>query len=114
MDAQREHVRHLLRVPASLTDPARQCSWPAQIIDIARMGVAFVTNEAMATDTVYQFHFCFPGSGVVNEVTLRLLYSRPLGAANHFRNGARFEAVSEDCVQRIVDYVTSSAEAGDA
>ena len=78
-----------------------------QIIDISRMGVAFVSHEPMATDTQYRFSFCFPGSAVVHEVVAVVLHSTPLGEHGRFRNGARFVQISEASSERIVDYVTS-------
>jgi hypothetical protein len=110
MDFRREHVRRLLQVEAEVTNTAGDRSWPAHIVDIARMGVAFVTEEELAPGH-YAFCFSFPGSQVHNHVLLDVLYSRPVGSEGRFRAGARFEQVGEDVVERIVDYVTTGAEA---
>lgn len=110
MDFRREHVRRLLQVEAVVTSAAGDRSWPAHIVDIARMGVAFVTDVELAPSH-YQFCFSFPGSDIQNHVVLDLLYSRPVGSEGRYRNGARFEHVADDVVERIVDYVTTGAEA---
>jgi len=55
--------------------------------------------------------FSFPGSRIHNDVLLDVLYSRPVGAEGRFRAGACFEQIGDDVVERIVDYVTTGAEA---
>ncbi|MFA9215691.1 MAG: PilZ domain-containing protein [Sphingomonadaceae bacterium] len=110
MDYRREHVRRLLQVAAELASTSDERVWAAHIVDIARMGVAFVTDEEMALGH-YAFSFCFPGSHTRNDVLVDVLYSRPFGAEGRYRNGARFEHVAEAVVERIVDYVTTGAEA---
>ncbi len=110
MDFRREHVRRLLQVEAGVTSITGEQSWPAHIIDIARMGVAFVTEEELAPGH-YAFCFSFPGSHIRNDVLLDVLYSRPVGSEGRYRAGARFAQISDDVVERIVDYVTTGAEA---
>jgi hypothetical protein len=110
MDFRREHVRRLLQVEAVVTSVAGDRSWPAHIVDIARMGVAFVTDLELAPGH-YKFCFSFPGSEVSNHVLVEVLYSRPVGSENRYRNGARFGQISDDVIERIVDYVTTGAEA---
>jgi hypothetical protein len=50
MDPRREHVRRLLQADAYITDIHGRNTLPAQIIDISRMGVAFVSDRPMPTD----------------------------------------------------------------
>src|ERR1700756_4485090 len=106
MDFRREHVRRLLQVEAVVTSAAGDRSWPAHIVDIARMGVAFVTDLELEPGH-YRFSFSFPASEIRNDVLVDVLYSRPVGSEGRYRNGARFEQISDDVVERIVDYVTT-------
>ncbi|MYM72099.1 PilZ domain-containing protein [Duganella sp. FT109W] len=108
MDPRREHVRRLLQVDAHLSDMHGTYTQPAQIIDISRMGVAFVSDHAMRTDEQLLLNFCFPGSAIRNEITLTVVNSSAVGTHGRFRNGARFIAISEACADRIVDYVTTA------
>jgi hypothetical protein len=110
MNHQREHVRRLLQATASVTDEDRGRTWHAQIIDISRMGVAFVTNEQLVVDDHFHFSFMFPGTNFPCEAVIKMVYSRPVGETAHFRNGARFVEISDSCVEQIVDYVTSGVE----
>ncbi|MBA5640181.1 PilZ domain-containing protein [Duganella sp. LX20W] len=100
-------MRRLLQVDASIADEFGSQQWAVQIIDIARMGVAFVSYHQFPTDVPFLFSFCFPGSSVRNEVLLTIVHSAPFGTEGRFRNGARFLSISDDAVERIVDYVTS-------
>lgn len=100
-------MRRLLQVDASIADEFGTQQWAVQIIDIARMGVAFVSNHPISCDVPFLFSFCFPGSNVRNEVLLTVVHSTPLGTEGRYRNGARFLSISDDAVERIVDYVTS-------
>jgi hypothetical protein len=111
MDQRREHVRRLLQVDATVTDMNGGPSRMAQIIDIARMGVAFVTPFPLVPDRSYHFCFAFPGSSVRNDAVIDLVYSRPIGSEGRFRNGARFRTLPQESVDLIVDYVTSGAVA---
>ncbi|WP_432377611.1 PilZ domain-containing protein [Duganella sp. P38] len=108
MDPRREHVRRLLQVDAYVSDIHGQSSRPTQIIDISRMGVAFVSDHAMPTDEQLLLNFSFPGSAIRNEITLTVVHSNAIGTHGRFRNGARFIAISEACADRIVDYVTTA------
>ncbi|MRW84624.1 PilZ domain-containing protein [Pseudoduganella sp. FT26W] len=108
MDPRREHVRRLLQVDAYITDTHGKNTTPTQIIDISRMGVAFVSDHAMPTDEQLLLNFCFPGSSIRNEITLTVVHSSTVGTHGRFRNGARFIAISEACADRIVDYVTTA------
>lgn len=111
MNHQREHVRRLLQTAASVTDEDKGRTWHAQIIDISRMGVAFVTDARLEPDDHFHFSFMFPGTNFPCEAVIKLVYSRPVGETVHFRNGARFIEISDLCVEQIVDYVTSGTEA---
>nr|WP_315256708.1 PilZ domain-containing protein [uncultured Duganella sp.] len=108
MDPRREHVRRLLQVDAYISDACGQHTQPTQIIDISRMGVAFVSDHAMPTDEQFLLNFSFPGSTIRNEITLTVVHSNAVGTHGRFRNGARFIAISEACADRIVDYVTTA------
>ena len=108
MDHRRQHVRRLLQVDAFITDMHGRMSASTQIIDISRMGVAFVSEQPMPTDEQYLFNFCFPGSTIRNELTVAVVHSTMIGSQGRYRNGARFLAISEACADRIVDFVTSS------
>ncbi|UGQ44799.1 PilZ domain-containing protein [Massilia endophytica] len=109
MDQRREHVRRLLQVQATVTELNGGAVRIVQIIDIARMGVAFVTPYPMIPDRSYRFCFAFPGSSVRNDAVIDLVYSRPFGSEGRFRNGARFQSLPQESVDLIVDYVTSGA-----
>lgn len=108
MDPRREHVRRLLQVDAYLSDVHGKHAQPTQIVDISRMGVAFVSDHPMPTDEELVLNFCFPGSSIRNEITLTIVNSNAVGTHGRFRNGARFIAISEACADRIVDYVTTA------
>ena len=92
---------------ASIADGFGSRQWSVQIIDIARMGVAFVSDHMLPCDVPFLFSFCFPGDSVRNEVLLTIVHSTPLGTEGRYRNGARFLSISNDAVERIIDYVTS-------
>ncbi|MYM22352.1 PilZ domain-containing protein [Duganella sp. FT135W] len=108
MDPRREHVRRLLQVDAYITDLHGKNAQPAQIIDISRMGVAFVSDTAMPTNEQYLLSFNFPGSDIRNEITLTVLHCASIGSQGRFRNGARFLVISEACADRIFEYVTTA------
>jgi hypothetical protein len=108
MDPRREHVRRLLQVDAYITDIHGEHAAPTQIIDISRMGVAFVSDHPMPTDEQFVLSFCFPGSSIRNEITLNIVHSNAVGTHGRYRNGARFLAISDACADRIVDYVTTA------
>ncbi|MYM67470.1 PilZ domain-containing protein [Pseudoduganella sp. FT55W] len=108
MDARREHVRRLLQVDAYITDIHEQNPLPAQIIDISRMGVAFVSNQPLPANEQFILNFSFPGSPLRNEITLTVLHSAAIGTQGRYRNGARFITISEECAERIFDYVTTA------
>ena len=108
MDPRREHVRRLLQVDAYITDIQGKHTTAAQIIDISRMGVAFVSAHAMPINEQFLLHFSFPGSAIRNEITLTVLHSTPVGTQGRFRNGARFLAISDECAARIFEYVTTA------
>ncbi|MTV36084.1 PilZ domain-containing protein [Duganella radicis] len=108
MDPRREHVRRLLQVDAYITDIHGKNTTTVQIIDISRMGVAFVSDRPMPVNQQFVLHFSFPGSAIRNEITLTVLHSAPVGTHGRFRNGARFLTISEDCAERIFEYVTTA------
>lgn len=99
----------MLQVDASIADEFGTQQWAVQIIDIARMGVAFVSHHQFPSDVPFLFSFCFPGSSVRNEVLLTVVHSAPVGSEGRFRHGARFLSIADDVVERIVDYVTTGA-----
>ncbi|WP_444843435.1 PilZ domain-containing protein [Duganella caerulea] len=108
MDPRREHVRRLLQVDAHISDMDGQNTAVTQIIDISRMGVAFLSDHAMPLDTSYVMTFSFPGSPVQNKVTLTVLHSALIGTHGRYRNGARFLTIPDEAADLIVDYVTSA------
>ncbi|NRR30667.1 PilZ domain-containing protein [Oxalobacteraceae bacterium] len=111
MDPRREHVRRLLQVPATVATEAGDQVWRAQIIDIARLGVGFVTTEALAAGTPYVFSFTFPNSSLPCVALVDVVYSCPVGSGANVRNGARFLSISPESQEQIVDYVTTGTEA---
>lgn len=108
MDPRREHVRRLLQVDAYITNIDGATTVPAQIIDISRMGVAFVSDHAIPAHQQFVLSFSFPGSEIRNEITLTVLHSAAIGTHGRYRNGARFTAISEACADRIFEYVTTA------
>lgn len=101
----REHVRRLLEVPAVVTGSAGD-ETAAHIVDIARMGVGFVTDAVLPPDGTRTLKFRFPGETVLDEAVIDIVYSQPIGTQGRVRHGARFLDLSEECVARIIDYVT--------
>ncbi|MRW92005.1 PilZ domain-containing protein [Duganella sp. FT80W] len=108
MDPRREHVRRLLQVDAYITDLHGDHPAPAQIIDISRMGVAFVSDRQLLADAQFVLSFCFPGSSERNDITLTVLHSNPVGTQGRYRNGARFLSISDASAERIFEYVTTA------
>jgi len=70
--------------------------------------VAFVSEQPMPTNEQFVLNFSFPGSAIRNEITLTVLHSTAVGTQGRFRNGARFITISEDCADRIFEYVTTA------
>lgn len=110
MDPRREHVRRLLQVDAHICGMDGQNSTVTQIIDISRMGVAFLSDHPLPTDSNYELTFSFPGNPVQNKVTLTVLHSALIGTHGRYRNGARFLTIPAEAIDLIVDYVTSAPE----
>ena len=106
-ESRRAHVRRLLKVDAFLTAGAGAAHLPVQIVDIARMGVGFVTGAALPDGESYTLHFCFPGCAVEHVSPVEVVYSR-VTEGGRYRHGARFHALPEATVAQIVDCVTSS------
>src|SRR5471030_461387 len=111
MDPRREHVRRLLQVDAHISDMDGQNYVVTQIIDISRMGVAFLSDHPLPTDTNHVLTFCFPGSSIQNKVTLTVLHSALIGTHGRYRNGARFLAIPDQAAELIFEYLTSAPEA---
>jgi hypothetical protein len=108
MDPRREHVRRLLQVDAHVSDMDGQNKAAAQIIDISRMGVAFLSDHPLPLNRSYMLDFCFPGSAIQNKVTLTVLHSALIGTHGRYRNGARFLSIPDATADLIVDYVTAA------
>ena len=108
MDPRREHVRRLLQVDAHVSDMDGRNTAVVQIIDISRMGVAFLSNHQLPVNNGYVLDFCFPGSPVQNKVTLTVLNSAVIGSHGRYRNGARFLCIPDAAADLIVDYVTAA------
>jgi len=108
MDPRREHVRRLLQVDAHVSDMDGQNNAIAQIIDISRMGVAFLSDHQLPVDSTYILTFSFPGSPVQNKVTLIVLHSALIGTHGRYRNGARFLTIPDETAELIFEYVTSA------
>ena len=83
-------MRRLLQVDARVSDMDGRNTATAQIIDISRMGVAFLSDHQLPINNGYVLDFCFPGSDVQNKVTLTVLNSALIGTHGRYRNGARF------------------------
>ncbi|GGY48889.1 PilZ domain-containing protein [Pseudoduganella albidiflava] len=105
-DQRRAHVRRLLKVEASLSDNASPHVWRAQLIDIARMGVGFVTSEVLPEEGHFVLDFRFPDSDIHDKVEIVIVYRRAIGTEGRYHYGARIHAMTQDCVDRIVEYVT--------
>ncbi|WP_165497715.1 PilZ domain-containing protein [Pseudoduganella albidiflava] len=105
-EQRRAHVRRLLQVEASLSNDNRSRTWRVHLTDIARMGVGFVAAEPL-TDCVHGvLRFRFPDSTVTDEVHIRIVHCRAIGAAGRVQCGARIHTMSDACVERIMEYVT--------
>lgn len=105
-EERRAHVRRLLQVDAFVTAEGLEQRWRAQIIDIARMATGFITAEELPERPRYRLQFRFPGSDIQDEVEMTLVYCHTVGTQGRFHYGARILAVSQECVDRIVEYVT--------
>jgi hypothetical protein len=105
-DQRRAHVRRLLQVEASLSNGASLYGWRVQLIDIARMGAGFVTSGMLPEDGQYVLDFRFPDSDIHDKVEIVIVYRRAIGADGRYHYGARIHAMSEECIERIVEYVT--------
>ena len=88
--------------------------WRVQLIDIARIGVGFVTYEILPEEGHYVLDFCFPDSGIHDKVKIVIVYRRAIGAEGRYHYSARIHAMTQDCVDRIVEYVTRSEPGGQA
>jgi hypothetical protein len=108
MDPRREHVRRLLQVDAHVSDMDGRNTAVVQIIDISRMGVAFVSDHQLPLNNGYVLDFCFPGSSIQNKVTLTVLHSALIGTHGRYRNGARFLSIPDVAADLIVEYVTAA------
>lgn len=105
-EERRAHVRRLLQVDAFVTTEGHEGQWRAQIIDIARMATGFITAEELPERPRYRLQFRFPGSDITDEVEMTLVYCHTVGTQGRFHYGARILAVTQECVDRIVEYVT--------
>lgn len=105
-EERRAHVRRLLQVDAFVTIEGHEGQWRAQIIDIARMATGFITAEELPERSRYRLRFRFPDSDITDEVEMTLVYCHTVGTQGRFHYGARILSVSQECVDRIVEYVT--------
>ena len=105
-EERRAHMRRLLQVDAFVTIDGSESRWRAQIIDIARMATGFITSEELPERQRYRLLFRFPGSDIQDEVEMTLVYCHDVGTQGRFHYGARILSVSQECVDRIVEYVT--------
>jgi hypothetical protein len=105
-EQRRAHIRRLLQIEASVLAEGGQPVWPAQVIDIARMGVGFILAEKLPDQPRYWIRFRFPDSPIVDEAEMIIVYSRPIGSKGRHHYGGRILQVSQECRERIVEYVT--------
>lgn len=105
-EQRRAHIRRLLQIEATVFGEGGQPAWPAQVIDIARMGVGFILAEKLPDHPRYWMRFRFPDSAIVDEVEMVIVYNRAVGSKGRYHYGGRILAVTQDCRERIVEYVT--------
>lgn len=103
---QREHLRRMLRVPAYLDAP--DAHNPISLIDICRAGVAFASKPPLALGSAFTVSFELPtAQGIVNTVSGEVVYCKLMPQSGLHKIGARLQAMDEDIVERIVDFVTA-------
>ncbi|WEF33201.1 PilZ domain-containing protein [Pseudoduganella chitinolytica] len=105
-EQRRAHIRRLLQIEAYVFAEGGQPRLPAQVIDIARMGVGFILPVRLPDRPRYWMRFRFPGSDIVDEVEMVIVYNRPVGSKGRYHYGGRILAVTQECRERIVEYVT--------
>ena len=101
-DDRREHVRRMLRVPATLDEAP-----PVQLIDICRAGVAFASERKLELGSHFVLTFSLPTLAKPCVVKGEVVYSQLLPQSGKYKIGARLQPPPEDVVEAIVDFVTS-------
>jgi hypothetical protein len=101
----REHVRRMLRVPATLGDGPDHAT--VQLIDICRAGVAFASAEPLELGSTFTLTFHMPTCVTPCLVSGDVVYCRLMPQSGKYKVGARLHPPSEEVVEAIVDFVTS-------
>lgn len=81
--------------------------FPTHMIDISRVGVAFVSDCPMRPGDAYQFNFSFPDDSASYQLPISVLQSSGIGSHGRFRNSAIFLDMPPVCSEAIADYVTT-------
>jgi c-di-GMP-binding flagellar brake protein YcgR len=108
-DQRREHVRRLLQIPASVRKAPTTLTWKVNFSNIGRGGAAFVTEHVLDVGDDVELSFHLPGNDMLIVVVARVVYSAQFQREGQYRIGARFDRLSDEMANVIVDYVTASA-----
>jgi len=101
----REHARKLLATEANITDESEEIWHPIRLFDISKTGVAFLTPNDIALNTLHNFEICLPDSTKKIVFVAIVLHSSALASTGGFRIGAKFIGIDEEDVALIKDYV---------
>ena len=106
MKEQRAHARKLMHEQAYLAD-ATMTSWvPVVLLDISECGISFASPAVMIGDALRQLQFRMPGSPLLHRALIHIVHHSTSGASVGFKVGARFEEISADTRDAIIDFVS--------
>jgi hypothetical protein len=105
MKDQRVHARKLMHEQAYLAD-AGMTSWvPVVLLDISLSGISFASPTVIIGAALRQLHFRMPGSPQLHRARIHIVHSTS-GVPVGFKVGARFEEISADTTDAIIDFVS--------
>jgi hypothetical protein len=104
---QRAHARKLMREQAYLAD-ASMTSWvPVVLLDISACGISFASPAAVIGDALRQLQFRMPGSPLLHHARIHIVHHSTSGVPVGFKVGARFEEISAETRDAIVEFVSA-------
>jgi hypothetical protein len=85
---------------------ASMTSWvPVVLLDISLSGISFASPTAIIGDALRQLQFRMPGSPGLHRALIHIVHQSTSGASVGFKVGARFEEISADTRDAIIDFV---------
>jgi hypothetical protein len=105
MTERRAYFRTGLQTEAWITDSLDEAWKPVKLLDIAVEGVAFISNEPLATGMLRMFHFNLPGNPMRMHVTVKIKHRTKHAFLAGFRIGAAFIKIGEGDVALIKRFV---------